>query len=173
MNRQASSLRLFYALWPDASTRSKLAALQQQVTGRKVPVQNLHLTLAFLGSQPRSLLPLLETLMQQSPLQALELEIDSFGFFNRQRIAWAGPSQAPPDLFTLQQTLWQSLLQAQIPLKPVAGFRPHVTLARDALPPPQMLPEPVQWKIERMVLLESVSTDAGPIYVPLAEKTAT
>jgi 2'-5' RNA ligase len=172
MSRQTPSLRLFYALWPDALTRARLATWQQHIAGRKVPVQNLHLTLAFLGSQPRSLLPVLETVLQECALPSLQLELDHFGFFSGQRIAWAGASQAPSALFTLQQALWQTLLDARIPLKPVAGFRPHITLARNALPPPQIVPQPVSWRIEKMALLESVSTDAGVLYVPLAEKTA-
>src|ERR1700724_2954341 len=49
--------RLFFALWPDAATSNALAALAQQVAaesgGRPTAPGNVHLTLAFLGDQPR------------------------------------------------------------------------------------------------------------------------
>ena len=49
--------RLFFALWPDASTADALATLAQQVAaesgGRPTAPGNVHVTLAFLGDQPR------------------------------------------------------------------------------------------------------------------------
>ncbi len=45
--------RLFFALWPDPPTRTALAMLVDGlplVGGRRVPAENLHLTLAFLGN---------------------------------------------------------------------------------------------------------------------------
>ena len=45
--------RLFFALWPEDSTRAELTAamrrLQPEVTARWVMPENLHMTLAFLG----------------------------------------------------------------------------------------------------------------------------
>ena len=50
-------LRLFFALWPDSRTRAAIAALAGQVAaqtgGRATAPDNVHLTLAFLGAQPR------------------------------------------------------------------------------------------------------------------------
>jgi hypothetical protein len=49
--------RLFFALWPDASMAEALATLAQQVAaesgGRPTAPGHVHVTLAFLGDQPR------------------------------------------------------------------------------------------------------------------------
>lgn len=170
MNAGADTLRLFYALWPDPVTRMKLSALQQQVSGRMMLVENLHLTLAFLGNQPRSLLPLLESVLHRLPLPAMQLEIDSLDYFSKPRIAWVGPRQAPASLFSLQRDLMKALADTQINLKPVAGFRPHITLARDA-PPQRAEIQTIYWKVSEIALLESVSSLQGPQYHVLAQRS--
>ena len=87
----ADALRLFFALWPDEATRAKLAVLQEGISGRKVSAANLHLTLAFLGNQPRALLGDLAQVMQAQTPAPFTLRIDHYGYFSKPRIAWAGP----------------------------------------------------------------------------------
>lgn len=150
------ALRLFFALCPDPATRSALAALQQQVTGRKVPVENLHLTLAFLGNQASQHMPVLQAILHALTLPAMHLQIDQLGFFTAPRVAWAAPSVVPAALLGLQQALWQALHDAQISLKPVAGFRPHVTLARNAEKPSAVPEAAISWRVGHIALIESV-----------------
>ncbi len=164
------SLRLFYALWPDDATRHELAALQAGLSGRLVDAANLHLTLAFLGNQPQASLALLERVMQSLPLQPFTLEIDAYGFFSKPRIAWVGPSSPPAALMSLQATLWQALLDQHVPLKPVAGFRPHVTLARDAERTDRELNEVIRWRVGRIALVESVALPGGVHYQLRAQR---
>ena len=102
------TLRLFFALWPDPAVREQLAKQQQHISGRRVPADNLHLTLAFLGVQPRSLLPSLEAALDTLALPALQLTIDRLGYFSKPRIAWAGPSTPPAALMSMQQGLWKT-----------------------------------------------------------------
>ena len=160
----APSLRLFYALWPDELTRQRLAALQAPVIGRKVDAANLHLTLAFLGNQPSDLLPVLQDAMQTLALQPFTLNLDAYGYFSKPRVAWVGPSTPPEALLLLQKSLWQALLDRDIPLKPVAGFRPHVTLARDAERIDHELMQVIQWKAGTIALVESLSMPGGVRY---------
>lgn len=171
MTDGADKLRLFYALWPDELTRMKLAALQQQVSGRKMSAKNLHLTLAFLGNQPHTLLPILEEILQQLTLQSMQIDIDRLDYFSKPRIAWAGPQAAPAALFALQSELMQALEKAHIHLKPVAGFRPHITLTRDATPPLAAEIQTVKWEAREIALLQSVSSPQGPQYHVLAQRT--
>lgn len=163
-NGSPDALRLFFALCPDPATRSALAALQQHVAGRNVPSQNLHLTLAFLGNQASTQLPVLQTILHALRLPALHVEIDQLGFFAAPRLAWAAPSAVPAALSSLQQTLWQALYDAQIPLKPAAGFRPHITLARNAEKPSVVLEKAVSWQVGHIALIESVLGPTGPSY---------
>ena len=167
---RAPSLRLFYALWPDESTRTQLAALQTGITGRKVDIANLHLTLAFLGNQPSDSLALLAGLMQSLKPTPFTLTIDHYGYFSKPRVVWAGPSSPPEALLSLQRTLWQSLLDNGIPLKPVAGFRPHVTLARDAERLERAWENNLNWTIGTIALVESTSIPGGVRYRTIASR---
>src|SRR5947199_233573 len=60
------TLRLFFALWPDAATRTIIGELARQVAaeshGRAVASDNIHVTLAFLGTQPVASVPELRSL---------------------------------------------------------------------------------------------------------------
>ncbi|WP_287719822.1 2'-5' RNA ligase family protein [Nitrosomonas sp.] len=53
MSDAASSVRLFFALWPQEEARKQLARLARRIAdqcaGRCVRPENLHLTLAFIG----------------------------------------------------------------------------------------------------------------------------
>ena len=167
---RAHSLRLFYALWPDEQTRTRLVALQTGITGRKVDAANLHLTLAFLGNQPRDSLMLLEGVMQSLTLNPFTLTINEYGYFSKPRVVWAGPSSPPEALISLQHLLWQSLLDNSIPLKPVAGFRPHVTLARDAERLDRAWEDDLNWTVGTIALIESISIPGGVRYRPVASR---
>ena len=169
MPHAPTPLRLFYALRPDPATRSALAALQTQINGNKVPAQNLHMTLAFVGNQPRSLLPVLRSILQSCALPNLHMEIDSWGYFPKQHIAWVGPSAPPPALLSLQQQLWRCLIDAGVLGKQTNEFVPHISLARNSPMPSMKFFQPVRWESRQVVLMESVPTGDGPVYRILAE----
>ena len=168
--QHASTVRLFYALWPDEGTRSKLLALQNGINGRKVDADNLHLTLAFLGNQHRDWLTLLEDVMQSLMPEAFTMQIDAYGYFSKPRIAWAGPTSPPDALMRLQRSLWQGLLDCGLRLKPVVGFRPHVTLARDAEHVDGQLAQAIRWEVGTMALVASVATPGSVHYQLLARR---
>lgn len=168
---RAPSLRLFYALWPDEPTRGRLEALQSGIVGRKVDSANLHLTLAFLGNQPRDSLMLLESVMQSLIVHPFTLTIDAYGYFSKPRIAWVGPTSPPDALMRLQRSLWQGLLDCGLRLKPVVGFRPHVTLARDAEHVDGQLAQAIRWEVGTMALVASVATPGSVHYQLLARRT--
>lgn len=173
MNSASKSLRLFYALWPDDAVRAKLVTLQSHVNGRKVMASNLHLTLAFLGQQSSDLVPTLQRAMDDLPLEAMHLSIDTLGYFKKPQVAWAGPSLPPPSLLDLHRLLQKSLIQLRVPLKINEGFKPHVTLARDAVAPVATSLPAVEWHVKCLALVASVSTTDGVTYVPLREWTLT
>lgn len=170
LRQQTSAVRLFYALWPDEGTRSSLLALQHGIHGRKVDAANLHLTLAFLGHQQRDSLELLECVMQSLAPEPFTLQIDAYGYFSKPRIAWAGPTSPPETLMNLQHALWQGLLDRGLRLKPVARFRPHVTLARDAEPIKGQLAQAIRWEVGTMALVASVATASSVRYQLLASR---
>ncbi|RJG05231.1 RNA 2',3'-cyclic phosphodiesterase [Noviherbaspirillum cavernae] len=165
------SLRLFYALWPDAGTRTDLMQLQYPLHGRKSPYENLHITLAFLGPQPSALLPVLKDILTQLPAAAMTLTIDRVGYFNRNRIAWAGMHAVPERLLGLQRDLVQTLTQHEIAFDNETRFKPHITLARDATLPPDILFTPITWRANQAALVQSVTGPDGPRYEVLAMRS--
>lgn len=177
-NSSSDSLRLFYALWPDDATRTSLMQLQSGLHGRLIPYSNLHITLAFLGQQPASVLPLLKGILSELPASPMMLNLDRVSYFNKNRIAWSGMHEVPEELINLQRSLVSALEENSIRFDGHSNFKPHVTLARDAAPPPDMVFEPIAWRADQVVLVQSVTASEGPTYHvldsrSLAEKTRT
>jgi 2'-5' RNA ligase len=161
-----SSLKLFFALWPDAPTRDALARLQAPVAGRHTPRDKLHLTMAFLGQQPVDKLPALLDILEAVPVPPMRLVVDCYGYFVKPRIAWAGVSEPPEALLAMQADLMARLEAAGFSTATHGAFKPHVTLARDARSAPPGAPAaPVVWNVRELALVESVTS--GGQYRPI------
>ncbi len=168
MDASKQSLRLFYALWPDDATREALMHMQARMHGRKTRYENFHLTLAFLGQQPADLLPAMRKILADIRPAQISLVLDRIGYFTQSRIAWAGMHETPAALIALQRDLVQGLAQNNIACNGRSAFRPHVTLARDAAPPEDLPFEPVVWRADHVVLVESTTDREGVIYRVIA-----
>lgn len=158
--------RLFFAIWPRVHEREPMLHVQKalRISGRPVPPDNLHMTLAFIGRAERDYATCLReaAAMVQSP--AFTLTLDSIGYFRKPRIAWAGPSQLPESLASLHARLLQAL--AACGYTPgEALFRPHVTLFRKASHPVTDVCSPVSWCVDSFALVESQLTASGARYV--------
>ena len=145
----AEPRRLFIALWLDAGLQGKLHALGGELLGncsmrcstsaipgvvtgsrgRRIPQENLHITLAFLGSVDVEHQACLERVASTIQTPAFTLTLDQAGFWPRKGILWAGGT--PPDgLRALVRVLHQGL--AGCGFEPdTRPFQAHVTLARD------------------------------------------
>ncbi len=128
-----STLRLFFALWPDPQTRGALARVAQEVAGetggRVVAADNIHLTLAFLGERPRELVGALCGLAAGIERAPFALSLDDIGYWRKAGLAWLGSEAPSVELHGLQSDLAQRLAGAGIALEP-RPFAPHITLAR-------------------------------------------
>lgn len=164
-----SSLKLFFALWPDERTRAALARLQPAVVGRHTPADKLHLTMAFLGQQAPDTLPVLLDILETVPVPAMRLELDCYGYFAKPRIAWAGMSAPPDALLSLQAELMARLAAAGFSAATHGAFKPHITLAREAREAPAITPAaPVTWDVRALALVESDMATGR--YRPLARR---
>ena len=165
------SSRLFLALWPDPSTRTGLAALQQSVHGRRVHPADLHLTLAFLGQQPAAALPALKDMLAHLPSGTIPLTLDRAGYFARNRIAWAGTHSTPPALLELYRRVKEGLAAHGIRWKEDGrAYRPHITLARDASAPLDMVFAPIIWHAREVTLVMSEPRGDGTRYRIIASR---
>ncbi|GIZ53184.1 RNA 2',3'-cyclic phosphodiesterase [Noviherbaspirillum aridicola] len=166
----SENMRLFLALWPDDTTRNALTQLQLPLAGRKVPYENLHLTLAFLGPQPQGVAEACKDILARLQSPAIELRLDKVGYFARNRIAWVGAHASPPDLLALHEELGQALAHHGIE-RERQQFKPHVTLARDASMPVDMTFSPIVWRASLVTLVRSRPTPAGSVYEVLAQRS--
>jgi 2'-5' RNA ligase len=151
--------RLFFALWPDAATSDALATLAQQVAaesgGRSTAPGNVHLTLAFLGDQPRRVARELSAAAARISAPAFDLVFDRVDGWRKNAIAWAGVQSTPPALAELHQAIARSLLASG--LEPdERPFAVHVTLARRiASVVRRPLAPPLVWHVGAFALVAS------------------
>jgi 2'-5' RNA ligase len=125
-------LRCFIALVPDAATRDAFVAMPVGRAARRVPVDQLHLTLAFLG-----------TLAEEKGVElaaALPSVVVPLPALNVERLEY-WPSRSHPRLAVLAFTASDELAELEsrvralvaglgLPVDDHRPFRPHVTLAR-------------------------------------------
>ena len=162
--------RLYFALWPDEPTLRGLGVAQADLAGRKTQKDQLHLTLAFLGNQPIGKLPALAAVLEQLPEKSFVIELDQYGYFKQQRIAWIGSAEVPLALLDLREYLLKGLSIVAPHYKRESRFIPHVTLARDAERPVQPFASSICWPAKRVVLVQSLPTRQGVIYSLIAER---
>ncbi|MBL3558927.1 MULTISPECIES: RNA 2',3'-cyclic phosphodiesterase [Marinobacter] len=125
-------LRLFFGLEIPDPVKQRLLTVQQPVTGaRWQRADQLHLTLAFLGSVEAHRLPDVRDAARNLPVEPFDLTVTGIGCFghpDRPKNLWAGV-QPVDKLAGLQRALSHRLIFAGFAQERRA-FRPHITLAR-------------------------------------------
>ena len=164
----AETRRLFFALWPDPGLQQRLHHLARQVArpggGRLVPQQNLHITLAFLGSIDAKRQQCLEDVAGSIHIPAFSLTLDRAGYWERPRVIWFGCSDTPTPLQTLAREL--AVAMERCGLQPERRpFAAHLTVMRKALhgPADREIP-PLDWPVSSFALVESLTLPAGAQY---------
>ena len=161
-------MRLFFALWPDDEVRARLERWSRELHalcgGRTTRPENLHVTLAFLGSVEETQVAEVERAAGEVAPKAVSLVLDQPGYWKHNRIAWAGASVVPPELEALVSELRGALAKSRIGFD-AKPFVSHVTLLRDAREP-RAIPElaPIEWRLEGFALVQSVSLPQGSRY---------
>jgi 2'-5' RNA ligase len=161
----AGTERVFFALWPPTELARRMSAIADElaVSGRRMPPENLHITLAFIGDVAPERLRLLEAIGDQLPKHPLTLTLDRTGHWRRPGITWVGPSEPPAAAAELHQVLQTALAEAEFP-SAQRPFKPHVTLARKSRPPRQKAIEPLTWRVTRLALVASRRSKQGAHY---------
>ena len=142
-----------------------------------VKLDNLHITLKFLGDIDEELVPEIESYMKKAVEGHEPFEIDLKGtgvFPNYRRISvvWAGLDRTEP-LADIAEKL-DSGLEMMGFRKERRGFSPHVTIARvgntlDTIGLPETVrgfesTEFASFRVEKIILKKSELTPKGPIY---------
>ena len=146
------------------------AALHFAHGGRRLPAENLHFTLAFLGAVGESCLPELRELagrvarMVSRTGAVLELTLDHIDYWRKAQLLCATAQRAPDAVLAFAAALKQELITGGFTpdLKP---FRAHVTLVRKVTHGERELAmRPVSWSFTDYALVESRTGPSGSIY---------
>lgn len=157
--------RLFLALWPDSATRARLASQAHRHADRPVPDDNLHMTLAFLGSCDARQQQCIDKVVSLNIFQSFVIYIDYMDLWRRTGTLWLGTSEPPEALGKLVTGLRSQLSGCGFDFEKRA-FVPHVTLSRK-LPRTAVKTaiEPICWPVTDFVLAESQSIEGGVRYL--------
>jgi len=127
------SVRLFIAIDLPAVHRAALAALGAPTRGLAwTPLEQLHLTLRFLGDIDEARIADLTTALARVRVEPFILPLEGLGAFPPRgpaQVLWAGVGHGHPRLFQLRQQIDDALLALGLSVD-LRIFHPHVTLAR-------------------------------------------
>lgn len=165
-----ATLRVFYALWPDAAARGALAGLAREIAqrcgGRAATSEKLHVTLAFVGDAPIARIDALTAIGATAARDAapFALTLERSGGARAGEVAWLAPAAVPDALAHLQAALVAGLDEHGFQTERRA-FRPHVTLARRCTRALSRGPQaPISWDVTRLTLIVSEPSAQGPRY---------
>jgi len=144
--------------------------LESLCSGRKTKIENIHLTLVFVGEvDPIKLEALREAGNKTGELgiRAFELVLDGIRYWKHNQIVYATAATITPELVDLVNGLQIAVSAAGFGLEN-RPYVPHITLMKrascQALP---QLQEPVVWRVREWMLVKSEQTSGGSVYSPV------
>lgn len=154
---------------------------------RWTKLENLHLTMRFLGNQPETALDKLRSLLEERlvEIDPFSIGLTSLGVFpsiRKAQVIWIGVS-APPALVDTASILRKCCIDAGMGVED-KPFSPHITLGRvgERADPARIrewmegvMAEQVEkdkdltpWQVVKSIsIVKSVLTPAGPVYSPM------
>jgi 2'-5' RNA ligase len=169
--------RLFFASLADEATRAELAALAAAITagiaptggpGRAVPMENLHVTLAFVGAVPPERVESVLAVGAGLKGAPCELTLEALECWPPAGVLVLAARRCPPELALLHYHLAAALAHAGFEVE-AERFRPHVTLARKVVQAPVLAQvPPLTWRVREVALLASDTSGKTSRYTVLA-----
>lgn len=150
----------FFALWPEAAVRRRLAAaaaalpLGDGSAAYRIKPERLHLTLAWLGDIGRAQVDAAILAGEDVQAKPFLLKLDRCGHFPNASTAWLGPSTLLPALARLKAELDRELLRYGLPVASEA-FVPHLSCQRNVRTLAEAAPFEVLWPVTGFALLRS------------------
>lgn len=178
--------RLFFALDIEKADQTAIAKWREQVLNlpfKKIPRQNFHITLAFLGNisdaERQALIDKANTYMSEcyqlnSVKCPLNLHLDRCGWFKKPKVIYLANSIIPDWLDELANYLNVCASQLTI-FQEERAYSPHVSLYRKATTSAdkflhtteQQLRTDIKITIKSFSLYQSMSTPDGVQYIPI------
>ncbi len=150
---------MFFALWPPTELSRELYRIAGNAlcngSGRRLVPENIHLTLAFLGSVDAPFRECVELTAATVRVEPFTLILEQMGCWPKSGILWVGPGKAPELLLQFVQALNVGLggCGYQAEKRPYAA---HLTLARSARPCQRSYSiERHPWQVNQFHLVQS------------------
>ena len=161
-------LRLFFAATPDPVVREQIAAVSQSLSlepgARRVPRENYHMTLAFVGDVSVSQLPVLLEVGAAQKERAFSVTFDAYEYWPKPGVIVAAARLIPDGL----RRLWRQFhidLAAHSWALESKQLRPHVTLARKVSQPAVLQAmSAFEWRVRDFCLMCSDTSGSQPAY---------
>jgi len=133
-------MRAFLSLFPDPDVAMEIDRWSGQCwpgIRRRVPVQNLHVTVAFLGDIDHNTeLSLIENLACVNSSASVQMTFDKVGYWPQPTILWLGSATVPVAIQLLADRCRTVANRVGIRVS-AKRFEPHITLSRNPGTPPQ------------------------------------
>ncbi|UCD27473.1 MAG: RNA 2',3'-cyclic phosphodiesterase [Planctomycetota bacterium] len=179
-------MRCFLAIELPSAIRDRLRDLQKKIgsLGRAVRwtrVENIHLTLKFLGEVPDDKVPEIcdAAVEVAAGFESFDLEIGGTGCFppgGAARIVWVGMPNPPQMLLDCQRVCEESYAKLGFK-KENRPFKPHLTIGRvknfsasaDIRAAVDQMQEFTagRFTVDELVMFQSILKPQGPTYIPL------
>ena len=164
---ETKNQRLFFALWPSLELSRELYGVAGQILegdGRRVPPENIHLTLAFLGAVNASFRQCAEQGAAAIRTGSFTLTLEQIGCWPTSGIVWVGPRHTPEPLSRLVQELNAGLVACgYVPEE--RSYAAHLTVARKWRQCNKNLPiDALIWEVRRFCLVQSHTHAEGARY---------
>jgi 2'-5' RNA ligase len=161
-------LRLFFAAMPDPVAREQIAAASRSLSlepgARRVPHENLHMTLAFVGDVAASQLPIMLEVGAAQRERAFSVTFDEYDYWSKAGVIVAAARSVPAELSRLWGQLHRELAGHSRALES-ERLRPHVTLARKVSQPPVLQAmSAFDWRVRDFCLMRSDTSGLQSAY---------
>ncbi len=161
-------LRLFFAAMPDPVAREQIAAASQFLSlesgARRVPRENYHMTLAFVGDVAASQLPVMLNVGAAQKARVFSVAFDAYEYWPKPAVIVATAHFVPVELHRLWRQLHHELAERVGALEP-ERLRPHVTLARKVSQPPVLQAmSAFDWRVRDFCLVRSDTSGIHSAY---------
>lgn len=158
-------VRVFFGAFLDETARAGASRLVEslRLSGRPVPAENYHLTLAFVGYVPEARLEALKGIGAALRGAPCRLRFDALDHFRRARVLALTARECPEPLARMRERLLAALEREAFPVETEGErFVPHVTLARKVLQAPVAAEVPaLEFTLREVSLI--ASDTSGPV----------
>ena len=160
--------RLFFALWPSASTRQSIVDTASpyifDLKGRATQPANLHITLHFVGQVNDAVKDRMHKAARGVSGRLFVLDLNSYGHFSKAKIFWMGMQEIPSELVYLHNKLGDALTECGYCCEQ-RPYRPHITLMRKCAGTDLKYSNfSIPWTVNEFVMVESVQDGASVNY---------